>query len=336
MRAAVIGTGGWGHTHIEAYWRNPHTELVAICGHTNRARVEEVSRQYNTRAYLDIEAMLEKEKPDIVSVITPDAHHFKAYKSVIDAGVDCVLEKPLTMDADEARTLVQSAKAKGIRCGINFNHRYSEPFSLLADAVQQGQIGHVNQLIWRFTGGHYPEGHPLPLAHLLYMQSHGFNMMQTFGGPIVSIAGHAHDPRNTGQFTTASFSFQFESGAVGTFIASVDEDYHHPNNYSFEVTGSSGRAVVYDAIRRYEYFARPTAAEPRPLAHVWDSPFFDDESRQFAKTTDRHIQAFVEAKLNGSPVPIPIEEGLYALYAGLAATEAAMTHTVVQLDFSHI
>ncbi len=332
MRAAVVGTGGWGHTHIEAYWRNPEIELVGICGHSNRSRAESAARQYNTRAYMEIEEMLAREQPDLVSVIAPDAYHFEAYKAVIEAGVDCLLEKPLAMDVEEARELVRLSRSKGIRCGINFNHRFAEPFLQLASAVRDGQIGPINHAAWRFTGGHYPEGHKIPLAHLLYMQSHGFNAMQTFGGRIASIAGHAHDPRGTGQFTTATFSLQFESGAVGVFIASVDEDYHHSGNYTFELMGSHGRAVVTDAIERYEYFPRPTSASPAPMAQVWTSPFFADESRQFARTTDRHIQAFIDAKRNQQPVPIPIEEGLYALQAAIAATKAALNHDVVRLE----
>ncbi len=331
MRAAVVGTGGWGHTHIEAYWRNPNIELAGICGHTNVARAESAAARYNTRAYMNIAEMLEKEKPDVVSVIAPDALHYAAYKTVIEAGIDCLLEKPLAMDLAEARELVQLATAKGIRCGINFNHRYADPFLLMAKDVQEGRIGTVHHLLWRFTGGHYPEGHAQPLAHLLYMQSHGFNMMQTFGGRITSIAGHAHDPRGTGQFTTATFSLQFESGAVGAFSASVDEDYHHAGIYSFELMGQRGRAAAADVVSRYEYCPRPSADNPRPLAQVWHSPFFADESRQFGRTTDRHIQAFVDAKQNGWPVPIPVEEGLHALEAGLAASEAALNRKVVQL-----
>ena len=332
MRAAVVGTGGWGHTHIEAYWRNPQVELVGVCGHTNPARAEAVAARYNTRAYMDIREMLQKEKPDLVSVVAPDGLHYEAYNTVIEAGVDCLLEKPLAMDIHEATRLVGLARAKGIRCGINFNHRYTDPFLLLAKDVQDGRIGPLHHVIWRFTGGHYPEGQSQPLAHLLYMQSHGFNMMQTFGGKIASVAGHAHDPRGTGQFTTATFSLQFESGAVGAFIASVDEDYHHAGNYTFELMGSNGRATVTGAISRYEYCPRPSVANAQPLAQEWHSPFFADESRQFGRTTDRHIQAFIDAKRNQLPVPIPIEEGLYALQAGLAAAKAALNHEVVMVE----
>lgn len=338
IRAAVIGTGNWGRVHIEAYWRNPETELVAVCGVRNRERAETMARQYGGRAYLDIAEMLEKERPDLVSIIPPDAEHYAPYRQVMEARVDCFLEKPLAMDMEQGRELVALARRQGIRCGINFNHRYATPFKLLDQHVGEGKIGRPLHLLWRFTGGHYPEGHVQPLAHLLYMQSHGFNMMQTFGGPIVSIAGHAFDPRGTGQLTSATFSLQFESGAVGAFVASVDGDYKDPAIYTFELMGDAGRAVVVDTIAGFAYYPRPQFTQTHQeqkagesLAAVWNSHFFDDDSRQFARTTDRHIADFIRAMRADTPEPIPVEEGLAALEAGAAAIRAATEGRVIRL-----
>ena len=71
LRVAVLGTGNWGRVHIEAYWRNPDTHLVAICGQSNQERVKRMAAQYGATGYLDFGEMLEKEKPDLVSIITP-------------------------------------------------------------------------------------------------------------------------------------------------------------------------------------------------------------------------------------------------------------------------
>ncbi|HLJ56001.1 MAG TPA: Gfo/Idh/MocA family oxidoreductase [Chthonomonadaceae bacterium] len=329
LRVGVMGTGNWGRVHIEAYWRNPETELVAVCGSANRERAERIGRQYGARPYLDLAEMIEKERLELLSIITPDDRHYAPYKLALEAGVNCFLEKPLTMDVSEARELVALARRQGVYCGINFNHRYATPFRLVQDFVAAGKVGRPILFQWRFTGGHYPERQQRPLAHLLYMQSHGFNVLQTLGGPIASIKGHACDPRGTGQYTTAALSLQFESGAVGTFAAGVDGDYKDADIYAFEMLGDRGRVRVDDAIRRFEYAPRPDLVQTHQeqkgvesLAQVWNSHFFDDESRDFAKTTDRHIAHFVRAMRAGEPEPIPIEEGLAALEAGQMAVDA--------------
>jgi myo-inositol 2-dehydrogenase/D-chiro-inositol 1-dehydrogenase len=329
LRVGVAGTGNWGRVHIEAYWRNPDTDLVAVCGIGNRERAERMGRQYGATAYLDLAEMIEKERLDLLSIITPDDQHYKPYRLALDAKVNCFLEKPLTLDVGEARELVALARRQGVYCGINFNHRYATPFQLVKQHVDEGKLGSPLLFQWRFTGGHYPERQQIPLAHLLYMQSHGFNMLQTLGGPIVSITGHAYDPRGTGQYTTAAFSLQFESGAVGTFAAGVDGDYKDPDIYTFEMMGDRGRVRVDDAIRRFEYAARPQIQQTHQeqkgaesLALVWNSHFFDDESRDFGRTTDRHIAHFVQAMRAGEPEPIPVEEGLAALEAGQKAIDS--------------
>ncbi len=329
LRVAVLGTGNWGRVHIEAYWRNPDTDLVAICGQSNQERVDRMAAQYGATGYLDFGEMLEKEKPNLVSIITPDDKHYQPYKQALGAKVNCLLEKPLAMDVNEGRELVALARHQGVYCGVNFNHRYATPFQLVKQHIDEGKTGRALFLHWRFTGGHYPERQTLPLAHMLYMQSHGFNMLQTFGGEVASITGHAYDPRETRQFTTATFSLQFTSGAVGTFVASVDGDYKDPDIYGFELLGDRGRVKVDDAIRRFEYAPRPDTVQTHQeqkgaesLALVWNSHFFDDQSRDFGRTTDRHIADFVRAMRAGEPEPIPVEEGLAALELGQRAIDS--------------
>ena len=60
LRVGVLGTGNWGRVHIEAYWRNPDTDLVAICGMTNQKRVEWMGQQYSATPYLDLGEMMRR------------------------------------------------------------------------------------------------------------------------------------------------------------------------------------------------------------------------------------------------------------------------------------
>ena len=81
LRVGVLGTGNWGRVHIEAYWRNPDTDLVAICGQSNTERVQRMAAQYGATGYLDFGEMLAKEKLDLVSVITPDDQALSALQT---------------------------------------------------------------------------------------------------------------------------------------------------------------------------------------------------------------------------------------------------------------
>ena len=94
LRVAVIGAGGWGYQHARAFWSRKDTQLAAIVGRTAQ-RTQERADAFQVPWYLDIREMLEKEKPDFVSVCLPAQHTFDATMTVIEAGIPLMSEKPL-------------------------------------------------------------------------------------------------------------------------------------------------------------------------------------------------------------------------------------------------
>jgi predicted dehydrogenase len=326
LRVAVIGYGRWGRVHLEAYRANPLADLVAVCGRDPK-RVAETAAWYGARPYTDIGRMLDEARPDLVSIILPDAWHFGPTLQVLEAGVSCFAEKPLSMDLEEAERLLAAAHRGNVRFGINFNHRYSTPFQRARATIDEGMLGAPAYFLWKFTGGHFPERQP-SLHHLLYMQSHGFDMLRWLGGPVREVAAVAADPRQEGSLTTAVVSLSFASGAVGTLIASVDGSYTDTHNHEFECVGLGGRMRVTDVLRRFEWAPRAL----REGVTVWEPGFFDDRERDFGATTASHITQFVRAQLAGEPVPVPAEDGYRALKLGLAAVESVRTGRRVAVE----
>ncbi len=270
--------------------------------------------------------MLDEVSPDLVSIILPDAAHVGPTLQVLNAGMHVLAEKPLAMDRVDAERLLEAARRNGARFGINFNHRYSTPFRRAKQVVSEGALGPAAYVLWKFTGGHFPERHP-PLHHLLYMQSHGFDMLRWMGGPIRDVGCMASDPPSDGSLTTAVVSLTFESGAVGALIASVDGAYADTSTHEFEAIGLGGRVRVTDVLRRFEWSPRGE----RTHVAVWEPGFFDDDERSFAATPARRIDAVVKAQLAGAPVPVPAEDGYHALRAGLAAIASAGSERRVAL-----
>ncbi|MBQ3955522.1 MAG: Gfo/Idh/MocA family oxidoreductase [Clostridia bacterium] len=104
VRVAVIGAGGWGYQHARAFSSRRDTVLISITGRTEertRRRVEEFGVPY----YLNISEMLEKDKPDLVSICMPGQGTFQPTMEVIRAGVPLLVEKPLVYKLDEAETM---------------------------------------------------------------------------------------------------------------------------------------------------------------------------------------------------------------------------------------
>jgi predicted dehydrogenase len=74
--------------------------------------------------------------------------------------------------------------------------------------ITEGKLGEPAYFLWKFTGGHFPERQP-SLRHLLYMQSHGFDMLRWLGGPVRRVSAMATDPRHQGSLSTAVVSLSF-------------------------------------------------------------------------------------------------------------------------------
>lgn len=324
LRVGVVGHGRWGRVHLDAFARHANTELVAVCGR-DRGRTAASAAAYGAIPFTDLDSFLACGL-DLVSVVLPDAYHFHPTMRILQAHIPCFAEKPLAMVRDEARELLRLAEAGKTPFGINFNHRFALPFQHGLMAVRNGAVGPCAYALWKFTGGHWPELQP-SLAHLIYMQSHGFNMLTTFCGPVRDVTCVAAAPRDEDGLTTATVTMRFEQGGVGVLVASVDASYEYSRIHSFELLGLDGRILVDDAIGGYTY--HPAGSQ---VSQVWTPGFFDDAARSFAATTERHLDVFVRAILEGRQVPIPAREGYEALLLAEAAIVSERERRTISVD----
>ena len=101
LRVAVIGGGFIGKQHMEAIRRIPGTQIVAISEMFEASAKRLAEEQAIPAWYTDYHEMLEKEKPDVVHICTPNNTHFQIAKDLINFGAYAYGEKPLGMNSEE-------------------------------------------------------------------------------------------------------------------------------------------------------------------------------------------------------------------------------------------
>ncbi len=253
IRVAVVGTGEWwGREHARVWSARPDSELVAIVGRTpdkTKARAAE----FGTTPYTDLEAMLDRERPDLVSVCLPNEGHFEPTLRIIRAGFPLLVEKPLVFDRDEAEQLLAEAASRDLFFAINFNHRYARPVQMARAAIASGDLGEVVFATWRFGGEAGTSADPH--ANLIETQCHGFDMLEHLCGPISSVAAHMTDMTGRG-FSTIAVSLGFSRGGVGSLTGSYDSSYAYPGTHHLEINGSDGRIVIEDTVASYTFSAQ--------------------------------------------------------------------------------
>jgi predicted dehydrogenase len=157
LKAAVIGVG-MGRHHISGYQSHPDVEVVGAAD-LDRTRLEEVGAEYHVRnLYTDHRAMLQEQKPDIVSVATPNKFHKELTLDALRAGAHVLCEKPMAMNAREAREMLDAAERAKRRIMINFSYRFSAQSQALKAEVERGTFGefYYGRTVWHRRLG-YPE-----------------------------------------------------------------------------------------------------------------------------------------------------------------------------------
>jgi myo-inositol 2-dehydrogenase/D-chiro-inositol 1-dehydrogenase len=149
-------------------------------------------------------------------------------------------------------------------------------------------------------------------------QGHSFDLMRLFGGEITEVTAMLADPRGIGVWTSAAVSVRFASGSVGSLLGSWDSSYDHPAAQVFEYCGTRGRVVVENVIDAVRFFRHDD-----PVYGEWRPGLFDGERRDFWRTIDAHLAAFVDAVADGRPPPVSGRDGLRALELTLAAGRSA-------------
>lgn len=322
LRVAIVGAGGWGLQHARVFSAHPNVDLCGIAGRS-ADRTQERAAAFRTSAYLDIDEMLAREKPDLVSICLPNQAHFEPTLQVIRRGCALLVEKPLVFDLAEADTLLAEAERRHLFFAINFNHRYARPVRMAREAIEQGRLGEIVFAHWRF-GGDGSSDHPH--ANLIETQCHGFDMLEHLCGPTASVSAQMTDMTGGG-FRTLALALRFESGAVGTFLGSYDSSYAYRDTHVLEINGTRGRILIEDTVRRYTYQSAGSET-----AEVWEAGYFNDRDRQFHHTFDVHADAVIAALLAGAEPPVHARAGRRALAVACAAIRSFETGRQVTVD----
>ncbi|MFB9235866.1 Gfo/Idh/MocA family protein [Plantactinospora siamensis] len=154
-RYAVVGTGARAEMFVRALaLDHPDTaELVAFAD-VNQARMDAHNRWLTglgrpavpTYRAADFGAMLTRERVDTVLVTSVDRTHDAYIVAALRAGRDVVTEKPMTVDADRCRRILDAVAETGGRVSVAFNYRFNPLHEAVRTALAGGEIGEIGSV----------------------------------------------------------------------------------------------------------------------------------------------------------------------------------------------
>lgn len=317
-RAAVIGhtgAGDYGHGYEQIFNDLENVNVVGLADPDPGGRARAAERCHAARQYADYREMLEKEKPDLVSIAMrhPGRHRSIALAAAeVCRGIFC--EKPFTETVAEADEVLAAAARRNVKIQVAHNRRYTEGFVRLRALLAEGFVGTVREV-----NLHGKQDTRAGGEDLMVLGTHDFDLLRFyFGDPrwcnaSVRVQGRdaeAEDVRMgrepirlAGDTIHATFGF---SGNLVAHWGSVTtgNDWNtrriKPERWGFEILGTD-RIVAYQSGVDFGYLDSPFLLQREP-AVAWQ-PLPEPQNWVWPEHARHPIRSLIHAmQREGEPV----------------------------------
>ena len=146
MKIGILGAGKISHSTVPAMIGLKEIECYAVASRSLE-KAQEFARQYGfQKAYGSYEEMMHDPEVELVYVATPHSHHFEHMMLCMEHGKAVLCEKAFTMNADQARKIMEYSREHGIFAAEAIWPRYMPSRKMIDDVIASGVIGKVNTL----------------------------------------------------------------------------------------------------------------------------------------------------------------------------------------------
>jgi len=260
-KVALIGCGRISFKHIEAFVNNADKlTLTALCDPV-LSRAQEKESDYKKSfpnaqisLFTDYREMLEKQKPDIVTIATESGKHCQITVDCLNAGCHVICEKPMALSTKDADLMISAAKRKNLKLAVCFQNRFNTPVQKLRAALDTGRFGKVLhgsiQIRWNRNEAYYAEAPwrgtwEQDGGTLMNQCTHGIDLLQWIMGEN-AVRVQAQTRRFMRPIEAEDFGaaiIEFKSGAVGIIEGSADI-FPKNINETLSVFGEKGSVVI--------------------------------------------------------------------------------------------
>ncbi len=159
VKIAIVGCGSrhkMFRDSVSDDYPDKH-EIVAMCDsnqHRLNLSAQAVSKPGSNgiATYLadDFDRLIAEQKPDTVVVATPDYLHSDYIVRAFNAGCNVICEKPLTIDLNRLKHIMDAQARTGQKVMVTFNYRYSPARTQVKDILDSGTIGTITAVDFRW------------------------------------------------------------------------------------------------------------------------------------------------------------------------------------------
>jgi len=338
LNVAVVGTGSFGRNHVRVYQElasSGQARLVALVD-SDTSRNQALAAETGCRAFASLDDLLAARASgqldvDAVSVCVPTRLHHAVSRQLLEAGIDVLVEKPITATLDEAGALVDLAERRGRILQVGHLERFNPAVSAVRPLLNSPMFFEAHRLSV-FT----PRA--LDVDVVLDLMIHDLDIVLNFTkSPVVDVRAVGL-PILTPRVDIANVRVEFASGAVANFTASrVSTErvrklrFFQPHQY-VSIDYARQDVLLID-VPRASAKELATAAVTNPQPHPSAGLGLRKLDVKTGEPLRIEIESFLQSVITRQPPAVSAAEGLTALTLATQIREAmAQHHSRANLD----
>jgi UDP-N-acetylglucosamine 3-dehydrogenase len=330
LKAAVVGVGAMGVNHCRVYSELGNVELTGVCDVDGKSAKKAASK-FDCDGFSDVDALLAKVKPDIVSVVVPTQHHCECALKIIGDGCGVLVEKPIADTEENAKRIIEAAEEADVRLMVGHIERFNPAVQMLKRRLMAGHLGRIYTIKATRVG---PFPHRIrDVGVVIDLAVHDIDSMRyVTESEVVRVYAETEKRIHTTCEDMLSGLLKFESGVVGA----LDVNWLTPEKIrEIAVTGERGMFVVkYIPQELMFYENRHMNGRSYDYKDILMGVLEGDivnirvEKKEPLKN---ELEAFINAVRKDKTPPVTGEDGLRSLQVAQALIESATENKAVQL-----
>ena len=144
-RAAIVGLGKMGLSHLSIANAHPDIQLRCVCD-TSRYMLDTLQRYTGVKTYTDFARMLREEQLDCLFVATPSRYHADIVTAALESDLHVFCEKPFALEPQSGYRLAELAERKRLVNQVGYHYRFVATFNEAKRLLDRKLIGNLHHL----------------------------------------------------------------------------------------------------------------------------------------------------------------------------------------------
>lgn len=324
INVGIVGLGTQAQNHLSVLSRDKRARIVGVADIVDTI-AESTAKKYSCKSYKTYEDLIGSEKLDAVYIVTPNVYHYDALKYALSKRLNIFCEKPMVIELEHARDLVDTVKSTGVLFQVGHNRRFSLVYKRVKELIESRKIKPYMVIMKMVTGElqrpAWGADAKISGGHLYDTTLHMLDMARWLFGEVKEVTCKAEANVYTSILNDFWINFKHESGLQVPIFSSGHASWIVPFE-RVEIIGDHA-SVITEEMNRVSYTLE------------LDAPTQVEEFHYLPQTTSWGVEEedklFLDAITEKRKTPITVEDGYKVIELIEACYRSAHSGKAVQL-----